>query len=127
MLLLDSNLIIYYLNASVNEDLLNRLEELFLSAAISRITCTEVLSLSSYSDSDCKKLHQFLEDRFLVIEVDRAIAYHAAALRRKQKLHLPDALIAATALTLNRQLVSADSILCKKLQKTVVQSELFVI
>jgi hypothetical protein len=50
-------------------------------------------------------LHNFIEDS-LVIELEQPIKYKTADIRKKHKIKLPDAIIAATALVYELSLVS---------------------
>jgi len=97
MILLDSNIVIGYLNG--DEKIIATLDELKEGregVCISSITVAEALSLSSITDEKLQTIEQFLNG-FIVIHPDMDIARIAAKLRRKNQIDLPDAFIAATA------------------------------
>lgn len=103
--ILDSNIIIIYLNKKQSSDL----DKFFLSPDplfISRITWVEVLTGARSADDG--SLRQFLSE-FVVQEITPAIAERAVAVRRTTRLKLPDALIYATALETGRTLVTLNS------------------
>ena len=97
MILLDSNIIIGYLNG--DEKIITTLDTLKQEregVSISSITVAEALSLSSITDDTVQAIEQFLSG-FIIIHPDTDIARMAAKFRRLHKLDLPDAFIAATA------------------------------
>jgi hypothetical protein len=74
-------------------------------AAVSAITRAEVLTGAAEEDqAACMRLL----DRFPTLSVDRETADSAAALRRSNRLKLPDALQAALAIQHGLQLVTRD-------------------
>lgn len=79
---------------------------------ISVITEIELLSFSGLEEAQRDKLLRMIED-MEVVEIDQAVKHCAIALRRDHRLKLPDALIAASALTRNAVLVTNDSQLAK--------------
>jgi predicted nucleic acid-binding protein len=102
-LLLDSVIIIDHLNGIAQATgflALNRHK-----AAISAITRVEVLSGVPEEDQpSCTSLL----DHFLTLSIDRETADTAAALRRRHRLKVPDALQAALALQHGLQLITRD-------------------
>ena len=97
MLLIDSNIIIYYLNGELNAS--EFLKQHRNSLAISIITYSEVLSLRM-NETAFVELCKILRENFVILEIDleiAEIAEIAAKLRQKHKIKMPDALIAATA------------------------------
>ncbi len=108
MILLDSNILIGYLNgdnAVISKLQAFRSEEVVLF--ISAITVTEVLALSSLTPAEIKIIEAFLSE-FVILSVTGNIAKQAATLRRTHKISVPDALIASTALLHLIPLVTAD-------------------
>lgn len=79
---------------------------------ISVITEIELLSFAGLEDAQKDGLMRLIED-MEVIEIDQAVKRCAIALRRDHRLKLPDALIAASALTRDAVLVTNDSQLAK--------------
>jgi hypothetical protein len=94
MLLIDSNIIIYYLNGERKAS--EFLKQHRNSLAISIVTYSEVLS-TKMNETAFIELCKILHENFVILEIDLAIAEIAAKLRQKHKIKMPDALIAATA------------------------------
>ena len=107
MILLDSNIVIGYLNgdAAIIEKLDGMVRER-RALFISLITFSEALCLPE-AGNNLAVIEQFL-DGFIVIAPDKEIAKTAAALRRKHKLDIPDAYIVATAIERNIPLATRD-------------------
>ena len=66
--------------------------------AISVITEIELLCWKTPTDKDLEVLHDFINDA-LVFELEKDIKLKTAEIRKAHKIKLPDAIIAATALT----------------------------
>lgn len=105
--LADTNAIIYLLSG-------NSCMKPFLkkTVAISVISYMELLSFSSITDDEEKRLRQFLSICDL-IQIDKQIMEKTIQLRRKYKIKLPDAIIAATAIIHDIPLITADIGFCK--------------
>jgi predicted nucleic acid-binding protein len=107
-MLLDSNIIILYLNgdraviAGVNA-LQSTGRALFVSAT----TIVEVRSLSSLSVSDLQIITRFM-NQFIVIPIDQTIAEKAGDLRRTTGLGFADSIIISTAVVKNLPFVTRD-------------------
>lgn len=102
-LLLDTNIIQYLLNGD------DELEHLLQGTTVfvSVVTRVELLSRPDL-DPKGEKIIRELLDQAKVMEFSTVIQERTILLRRKHKLKLPDAIIAATASFLNVQLVTAD-------------------
>lgn len=103
---LDSNIIIYHLQDSLQdkeEDFL--LEALSADAYISVISRIEVLGWSGHNDQSLRKARQFL-DNLTEIPLTDEIVSSCIRLRQKLAIKLPDAIIAATALQLAMPLMT---------------------
>ena len=105
--LIDTNILIYYLNgtAPTNKEVETAL--LDNNFVISSITFTEILSWKSLSEDAI----QLITKRFSSIEIispDRDISIDAAKIRRTHFVKLADAIIAASAIHLNIPLVTND-------------------
>ena len=112
MMLLDSNIVIGYLNGETEIiKALNALKTDHQALFISSITIAEALSFSSVTSDKQLIIEQFL-DGFIVIQPDKEIAKIAASLRREHGLDIPDAFIAATAMVHHIPLATRD----KKIQ-----------
>ncbi len=100
--LLDTNIIIYYLND--NKTAMEFIENHLQSSAISSITYLEVL-VFSYEEDEDKKVRDFLE-LFTIYDVDRKIINRAIKTYRNKKVKMADNLIGSTAKEHNLTLVT---------------------
>lgn len=105
--LLDTNTVIYYLDAVLPEKSLDFLEEKLNEAGsnISIITKIELLGWQAPSIGATRQVEHFVRDSAILPLTD-AVADKAIELKRKRKIKLPDAVIAATALVNDMTLVS---------------------
>lgn len=104
--LIDSNIFSKYLNNLLPEptaDLLDKIE--YEISVISRI---ELLSWKDMNASQLSLLYTIF-DNCLIYPLDEEIILKTIEIRKKYKLKLPDAIIAATALTNKLTLISSDS------------------
>jgi len=102
----DSNILIYHVNGQLDAAMEQELYGYFEQRAyISTITAMEVLSWPGHSDESVKLTTAFLEV-FDEIAIDAEIKAVAIKIRRKYRLKLPDAIIAATALHLGLPLIT---------------------
>jgi predicted nucleic acid-binding protein len=100
----DTNILIDYLNGSTKaKQELASFEELYVSL----ITWMEVVVGAAEGEEE-SEIREFLR-RFRVVSVDEGIAERAVAIRRKEKLRLPDAIIWATAQQLGIILVTRNT------------------
>lgn len=120
-MILDTNILIAYFN---NEPRVVKTLSDWKSSGrilfISSISKAEILALPKISPDEIKKIHNFLND-FLSIPFDDSVAENTALLKRIYRLTLPDAGIAATALTRNLPLVTRDRKFRKIREITVVE------
>ena len=103
---LDTNSILYYLKKHKN------LSDFFISiiqgsepVSLSVVNKIELLSYSGLQEEDEKQIKEFIQD-FKMRELDDEIVDKTIEVRRKYKLKLPDAIIAATAMINNLILVT---------------------
>ena len=75
---------------------------------ISAITEIELLCWKTATEKDIEVLHGFINDT-LVIELERPIKLKTADIRKKFRIKLPDAIIAATALIYDLILVTRNA------------------
>jgi predicted nucleic acid-binding protein len=110
--LLDSNILIEYLNG--NDRIVSYLDSIAIegNCIISIISKIELISAPKLTTNEIKNILLFLEN-FQEMNLTDEIALKAAEIRRKNKLKLPDAVIAATALVSNATLVSGDEVFKK--------------
>jgi len=106
--LLDTNIVIGRLKTSPEVmALVDQLGFDFGNTAVSQITRIELLSFSRMGRDEERQLHAFLDD-CLVVPLDEAIERATIKIRRAHTVKLPDAIIAATALVKNLQLLTMD-------------------
>lgn len=101
--LLDTNIVLYLLNGS------DELEHLLQGANIfvSVITKVELLSHPALDETGEQVIHELLAQT-TIMEFAPGIQQATVDLRKRYKLKLPDAIIAATASFLNVRLITAD-------------------
>ena len=104
--LIDSNIAIYLLNGSLNENALTFIEPIINDAySLSVITKIELLG---FTFSDANKLSEtqyFIDDSTLLALTDEIVT-KTIELRQTFKIKLPDAIIAATAMVFDLTLIS---------------------
>jgi len=103
-LLLDTNIILYFLGG--DDTLVPLIEEKNL--IISIITEIEILSYSALTREEIVQTKQFLK-HCSSISITSDIKERAISIRRKYKMKLPDAIIAATSLSLDIPIITADN------------------
>ena len=103
----DTNTVIYYLQQQFPPSSEKFMDKIVNEArpVISAITEIELLCWKSATEKDLEVLHNFIDDA-LVVELEQPIKYKTADIRKKHKIKLPDAIIAATALVYELNLVS---------------------
>ena len=96
--LLDTNILIYYLDNNIPENSLEAIKKVFQhSFNISITTRCELLGCKGYDDNAFNKVMEFL-DYANVIDLDKDIADIAIGNMRKFGVDLADSIIAATVL-----------------------------
>lgn len=107
-MVLDTNILIAYLNGEEPViDFISSLKQQGRALFISSINVAEILALPNLTISDIKNIKQFLSE-FISIPFDDALAETAALIKRLYKISLPDAAIAATALSYKTGLITRD-------------------
>ena len=103
----DTNTVIYYLQQQFPPSAEKFMDNLVDEArpVISAITEIELLCWKSATVKDSEVLNSFISDA-LVVELEQLIKYKAVDIRKKHKIKLPDAIIAATAVVYELILVS---------------------
>ena len=105
--MLDTNVIIDTLNNDL--DLLAFLETFpDCEIYINPVVAIEVLAKAGMSEDE-EAVARALLDSFKWTEIDKAVCEAAVQIRRAKELRLPDALIAASAITINATVLSNDS------------------
>jgi len=107
-LTLDSNIVIYYLNGDPEVLIaLDRWKGAKVELCVSSITVAEVLSQGTLTREMEGVILKFLES-LTSVPFDDQVAHIAAMVRRVYGLKLPDAAIAATALSRDHRLATRD-------------------
>ncbi|KAM3090283.1 type II toxin-antitoxin system VapC family toxin [Phormidesmis sp. 146-35] len=101
LIVLDTNIALYYLGGRLVAPLPIGLYH------ASIITEMELLSYPNLSLAEEQQIRNFLT-QLLIIGIDESIKSQAIALRKQHRLKLPDAIIAATAQSLNALLLTND-------------------
>jgi predicted nucleic acid-binding protein len=104
-LLIDSNILIYLSKRQLNLTSFSKPGD---HLSISIITYMEVLGFP-FKEQKEEELVKSICDSLDVIYIDQAIAKEVVHLRKVNKIKLPDAIIAATALVNNLKLVTRNS------------------
>ncbi|MDO4449740.1 MAG: PIN domain-containing protein [Moraxella sp.] len=86
--------------------------------AINPINRMEVLGFGDLTEHNAKNLEKLL-DNLTNLPIDRTIENTVIELRKRHKIKLPDAIVLATALTHNLELLSLDTGLINKYQKEI--------
>jgi predicted nucleic acid-binding protein len=91
----------------------------FAGMAVSQITRMELLSFASLSEAEQQTVEEFLS-QLHVIGIDGAIESLAIQLRRQRAMKLPDAIIAATALSRKLKLLTLDRALARSVADAAI-------
>lgn len=103
---LDTNVVLYHLGGRLVDDLPND------TLCISVISEIELLSYSGLSIEERKRIEAFVK-KVNVVDLTEPIKRAAITLRMDRKLKLPDAIVAATAISLKATLMTNDAKLSK--------------
>lgn len=96
--LIDTNIIGRFLNNRLDDDLAYYIENHnFQTSIISKI---ELLSWDGFSEKQLKVINQFL-NQTTIVYLEETVVIKAIEIRKKYKLKIPDAIIAASALSYN--------------------------
>lgn len=106
----DTNTVIYYLQQQFPPAAEKFIDESLKESkpCISAITEIELLCWKTATEQDIDVIKNFINDS-LVIELEGPIKHKTADLRKRYKIKLPDAIIAATALAYNLTLITRNS------------------
>jgi predicted nucleic acid-binding protein len=104
--LFDTNAIVYYLQGQPEwVDLINSTNMTERTASV--ITKIELLSYPGISKDEEERINRFLDD-LTVVHLNEVIINNVISIRRATSTKLPDAVVAATALTLGATLITGD-------------------
>ena len=106
VILIDTNVISRYFNDNLEEDLILLLET--SNFKISVITRIELLAWEKYNQAQLDIINDFISN-CEVIALDEKIILKTIEIRKKYKIKLPDAIIAASAIVFGATLISLDS------------------
>ncbi|MCD6584754.1 MAG: type II toxin-antitoxin system VapC family toxin [Desulfobacteraceae bacterium] len=101
--LFDSNIIIYLSKREIDLSYIDQFDELFISI----ITYMEILGYS-FANVEEEKFIRKLLSIFHIVFINQTIADLTIEIRKTRRIKLPDAVILATAVAENIQLVSRD-------------------
>jgi predicted nucleic acid-binding protein len=102
-IVLDTNIILYLLNGDEQLSAILNGMELFVSV----VTEIELLGYNGIKEDDKFKIKYFLSECF-VVSLNDEIKDLSISIKQKSKVKTPDAIIAATAISLNLPLITAD-------------------
>ena len=104
--LIDTNIVIYYLNDNIPDKEIGRLENIFnLSFNISTITNIEVLGWHRITQNEKERIGKFLANA-RIFYVDDAIEQKSIDIKQKYNIATPDTIIGATAIIHNLTVVT---------------------
>jgi predicted nucleic acid-binding protein len=104
--LFDTNILIYYFNGSLSEDIKKEISEMLRqNFTISVISKMEFLGFSKFTSEQKEQATQFLSFA-KVIPLEDDIVDSVIKMKQRKNIKLPDAIIAATALSDNLHLVT---------------------
>lgn len=104
--LIDTNIIIYYLNNNIPEKEIEKIEKIFnTSFNISTITKIEVLGWHKINIGEKIKIERFLNNAN-IFYINQTIEKTSIEIKQKYKIATPDTIIGATALENNFTIVT---------------------
>ncbi len=107
--LIDTNIIIYYMDNKIPDSQLNFIESIFqFSFNISTITKIELLGWHGIDNVIRKKIESFLKNA-RVFYIDQNVENMTIKIKQSNKIPVPDAVIAATSIINNLTLVTRNT------------------
>ena len=107
--LIDTNIIIYYLNNKIPANQTDFIESVFKSSFnISTITKIELLEWHKINNDIKAKIEKFLRNS-KVFYIDSEVENTSIKIKKTHKIQIPDAIIAATAIINNFTLITRNS------------------
>ncbi len=107
MYLLDTNAVIDFCNSKLPINAKNLLTN--IEPSISIITRMELFSSNKIADEEKRALEDFVKISTIYSHLTEDIAIKAIGIRQQYNIKLPDAIIAATALTYQLKLISRNT------------------
>lgn len=109
MYLLDTNTIIYYLQAALPEKSMQQLQTIVdEQPLVSVITKIELLGFNAATIEEQNITATFIEAS-LIFNLDEAVINQTIDLRKQHRIKLPDAIIAATAIVYDLTLITRNT------------------
>lgn len=107
--LLDTNVVIHFLDASLPIKSINALNQIVDDTpTISVVTKMELLSFNFTSIDEQTVMETFI-DNSTIVDINNDIVAKTISIRKTEKIKLPDAIIAATAIVGNFTLITSDT------------------
>lgn len=117
MVILDTNVIIYYLQGELSAvRKIQKLREAGEIFAVSIITKIELLSYPLISPDEIEKINNLLQECYIVY-LNETVADKVVELRKKYKILLADVIIAASGLAINASLLTRNIKHFKKIRE----------
>jgi predicted nucleic acid-binding protein len=106
----DTNIVIYYLQQQFPPAPEKFIDSIINETrpVISAITEIELLCWKASTEKDLEVIQNFIEDA-LVVELEQPIKYKTADIRKRYKIKLPDAIIAATAMVYDLAIITRNT------------------
>lgn len=109
MYLLDTNVVIHYLNNTLPVSSIRFLNRFIdENCNVSVITQMETLGFNFKNKADKEVTEIFIENS-TVLEINTEVVKKTIAIRKSRKINLPDAIIAATAIVLDFTLITQNT------------------
>jgi predicted nucleic acid-binding protein len=117
----DTNTAIYYLQNQFSPQAEKFIDELLKknTPVISAITEIELLCWNTSEEKDIELIRSFIND-VEVIELEQLVKLKTVDIRKKYKIKLPDAIIAATAVAYNLIIITRNTYDFKKIESLEV-------
>ena len=117
MVILDTNVIIYYLQGELSAvRKIQKLREAGEIFAVSIITKIELLSYPLIASEETEKINSLLKECYIVY-LNEMVAEKAVELRKKYKILLADVIIAASGIAINAPLLTRNIKHFKKIKE----------
>jgi len=104
--LFDTDILIYFLAGKLPEHIVEKIENILeYSFNISIITKIEILGWKGHTEESFRETEDFIKNA-TIFELEEKIVEETIKLRRKKKIKIPDAIIAATAKIYDKILIT---------------------
>ena len=121
-ILFDSNIIIYYLNGAVAvESYFECIKNGEIVPVISIITKIEILSYPSIKEQEIAAVEMVL-NKFEIIPLTEPVVLNTIRIKREYSIKLPDAVIAATAISEHITILTRDATGFRKIKGLTIEN-----